>query len=437
DCDDSQAAMYPGAPEICDGLDNNCDGDVDLNATDATSWYQDLDADGYGAGEAIVACTAPADRLPTGDDCDDTNAAINPGMIEVCDPRNVDEDCNGMADDADQSADPSTWTSSWVDADGDGYGDPSLQLWTCEIPAGCVTDGSDCDDADGELWSGSPGLCDVVLVSKDVYRQEDGTETEVAVDPYTDYLAVEAWVGGASVASGQLVDGGGVEIAGVPAGPYTLFRESLPGSTWVAGARGNQVWVDMPSRMYSKIPIWAGRSNVSSATQATMVELDATGLSPLNVQTWVEASGDYVGANDQLEFYSYNADALLTVVLDPEDSSLGVVPAAGDTVLNGLSLDWSDAVSYVHSAGPLVDAAQGDGLVVTHLAGTRVQDSSRSDGWADFTWYTPVDSVSLSQTFVDGGSHLLQVAFSPAPSSPFDLDFRGDSFSAELEARGP
>jgi len=81
DCDDTNAAINPAATEVCDGVDNDCDGQVDegLNA--------DADGDGF---TAIGSCTGSAD------DCDDTNAAINPAATEVCD--GVDNDCDGLVD---------------------------------------------------------------------------------------------------------------------------------------------------------------------------------------------------------------------------------------------------------------------------------------------------------------------------------------------------
>jgi large repetitive protein len=196
DCNDSDGDIHPGAAELCDGQDNDCDGSSDQNAVDATAWYTDADADGYGAGTPTLACTAPSGLVPTADDCEDGNAAMNPAVTELCDPLDVDENCNGLADDADPNPDPATLTQSWTDLDGDGYGNATLPQSSCEIPAGAVADDSDCDDADGELWSGSPGLCDVALVYKNIFRLEDGTETEVAVDPYSVYTAVDAWAGG-------------------------------------------------------------------------------------------------------------------------------------------------------------------------------------------------------------------------------------------------
>ena len=58
-CDDHDANALPGATETCDDVDDDCDGTEDLGAVDATAWYADDDADGYGAGAAIFACGAP------------------------------------------------------------------------------------------------------------------------------------------------------------------------------------------------------------------------------------------------------------------------------------------------------------------------------------------------------------------------------------------
>ncbi|MBK6930703.1 MAG: hypothetical protein IPH12_07435 [Saprospirales bacterium] len=86
DCDDQDAALNPGMAEVCDGLDNNCNGAVD--DMPVYTYFADQDGDGYGdAGAALDTCLTASPSGYTGNnlDCDDQNAALNPGMAEVCD----------------------------------------------------------------------------------------------------------------------------------------------------------------------------------------------------------------------------------------------------------------------------------------------------------------------------------------------------------------
>ncbi len=78
DCDDQDPAVFPGAEERCDGVDNDCDGEVDEDASDAASWYADADGDGYGDAEVSTrACQAPSGYAADATDCDDGDAAVN------------------------------------------------------------------------------------------------------------------------------------------------------------------------------------------------------------------------------------------------------------------------------------------------------------------------------------------------------------------------
>lgn len=155
DCNDADPLINPRQPELCDVelVDEDCDGlandrDPNLDPALIPTWFIDVDGDGFGdASNGVVACSQPAGRIDIGGDCDEERVRVNPGAIEVCDFNNVDEDCDGAADDADDSVDATTKVSRFADADRDGYGDATTIVQVCDPTGGLVTDGTDCDDA--------------------------------------------------------------------------------------------------------------------------------------------------------------------------------------------------------------------------------------------------------------------------------------------------
>jgi hypothetical protein len=94
DCNDGNAAIHPGATEICDnGVDEDCDGRVEVSST----WYTDGDGDGYGAESRLECGDQPGGTSAVDGDCDDSHAGVHPGAVELCD--GLDNDCNGEIDD--------------------------------------------------------------------------------------------------------------------------------------------------------------------------------------------------------------------------------------------------------------------------------------------------------------------------------------------------
>lgn len=102
DCNDNDASIHPNAPEICeDGIDNNCDGqvdelpclvDADLDGFWAVRCYLDNDSK---AGSLHI-CQSFQEAFPTERwDCNDTDASINPEAIEICGD-GIDNDCDGI-----------------------------------------------------------------------------------------------------------------------------------------------------------------------------------------------------------------------------------------------------------------------------------------------------------------------------------------------------
>ncbi len=150
DCDDTESQTNPGADEICDGIDNNCDGQADEGVK--TIFYADTDEDGYGNPEIVTeACSVPEGYVSNGSDCDDTEEEVFPGGEEQCD--GLDNDCNGEVDEG-------LDISFFVDADGDGFGDDDSVVSGCNPALGLTPVGGDCDDTDPAVSPIANEICD-------------------------------------------------------------------------------------------------------------------------------------------------------------------------------------------------------------------------------------------------------------------------------------
>ena len=149
DCNDANNAINPGATEICNTADDDCDGQI--NESVGNTYYADTDGDGYGnAASSTVACTQPSGYVSNSNDCDDNNNAINIGATEVC--NTADDDCDGQINEG-------VGNTYYADTDSDGYGNAASSTVACTQPSGYVSNSNDCDDNNNAVNSGATEIC--------------------------------------------------------------------------------------------------------------------------------------------------------------------------------------------------------------------------------------------------------------------------------------
>jgi hypothetical protein len=161
DCADDDAKIHPDAKEICDTVDNNCDGKTDdadsaLDTSTAKLFYRDLDNDTFGdPAKTKYACVMPSGYALNSMDCNDSLGTIHPGATEVCDQQ--DNDCDSLIDAADSGV--TDTLAFYKDTDHDGIG-AGAATYACQAPSGYVLTKTDCNDADATSYPGAVELCD-------------------------------------------------------------------------------------------------------------------------------------------------------------------------------------------------------------------------------------------------------------------------------------
>ena len=149
DCDDNDKTIYPGATEICNKKDDNCNKFID-EGLPTSPFYKDDDGDGYGTTSTLQACGAPQGYVAQSGDCNDNNKSIHPNAKELC--NEVDDNCNGYTDEG------FIKKSFFKDNDGDGYGGGTFKQ-SCTGGKDYVAKGGDCNDFNKLIHPYAQELC--------------------------------------------------------------------------------------------------------------------------------------------------------------------------------------------------------------------------------------------------------------------------------------
>ena len=433
DCNDNDPTIHPEAQEVCDGIDNNCDDEVDEGLR--ITLYMDGDADGFGdADQSIEECGEESGYVTDSSDCDDTNATVFPGSHTTEVPGDkIDQDCDGF--------------DACTDLNCDGWPD----ILTTQSQ-----EATDISEAELRIHYGSEvGFSADNIASLPTQFASHATTGDLNGDGYLDILFSEDefYGGGLSPAYAWIYWGS--------ADTYSESnRASLPVQmSWGTAAfdMNGDSYLDLAVSSYDEnsqpgLWVYAGHvdgytqenahylSSQSMVSQITPADLNGDGFIDLTIAGWGESgSAIYWGSEDgfdtesQTEFVTgghawdvlvddFNGDTYLDLLFTHQYGSGGLGDFEGPSVVywgtvTGPDLDHATELDTYAAAGACSGDLNADGYPDAVITELEWYSASKTGDKATIFWG--------SATGLSDGERTEVPATGPAGCSIYDLNLDG------------